>query len=117
MQIDAALTTTDLNSVPATAANIEAAGYDGVFSFEGQHDPKDQRAHRADADEDRPQARNARDAGDVARHVAPPELRDEKSEEDDGAHEDERRENVQKQKPVVNGHERRKYRKRGGGGC
>src|SRR5580765_6484396 len=39
MQIDAALTTTDLNSVPAAAARIEAAGYDGVFSFEGQHDP------------------------------------------------------------------------------
>src|SRR3954469_8050447 len=39
MQIDAALTTTDLNSVPAAAAGIEAAGYDGVFSFEGPHDP------------------------------------------------------------------------------
>ena len=39
MQIDAALTTTDLNSVPKAAAAIEAAGYDGVFSFEGQHDP------------------------------------------------------------------------------
>ena len=39
MQIDAALTTTDLDAVPAAAAGIEAAGYDGVFSFEGQHDP------------------------------------------------------------------------------
>ena len=39
MQIDAALTTTDLDSVPKAAAAIEAAGYDGVFSFEGQHDP------------------------------------------------------------------------------
>jgi probable F420-dependent oxidoreductase len=39
MQIDAALTTTDLNSVPKAAAAIEAAGYDGVFSFEGTHDP------------------------------------------------------------------------------
>jgi probable F420-dependent oxidoreductase len=39
MQIDAALTTTDLNSVPSAAVSIEAAGYDGVFSFEGQHDP------------------------------------------------------------------------------
>src|SRR6476469_7860704 len=39
MQIDAALTTTDLNSVPAAAAGIEVAGYDGVFSFDGQHDP------------------------------------------------------------------------------
>jgi len=39
MQIDAALTTTDLTSVPSAAAAIEAAGYDGVFSVEGQHDP------------------------------------------------------------------------------
>jgi probable F420-dependent oxidoreductase len=39
MQIDAALTTTDLGAVPAAAAAIEAAGYDGVFTFEGQHDP------------------------------------------------------------------------------
>ena len=39
MQIDAALTTTDLGAVPAAAAAIEAAGYDGIFSFEGQHDP------------------------------------------------------------------------------
>ncbi len=39
MQIDAALTTTDLRAVPAAAAAIEAAGYDGVFTFEGQHDP------------------------------------------------------------------------------
>jgi probable F420-dependent oxidoreductase len=39
MQIDAALTTTDLTSVPSAAAAIEAAGYDGIFSFEGQHDP------------------------------------------------------------------------------
>lgn len=39
MQIDAALTTTNLETVPAAAAAIEGAGYDGVFSFEGQHDP------------------------------------------------------------------------------
>jgi probable F420-dependent oxidoreductase len=39
MQIDAALTTTDLGTVPAAATGIEAAGYDGIFSFEGQHDP------------------------------------------------------------------------------
>ena len=39
MHIDAALTTTDLGGVPAAAAAIEAAGYDGIFSFEGQHDP------------------------------------------------------------------------------
>src|SRR5258705_13498557 len=39
MQIDAALTTTDLTAVPSAAAGIESAGYDGIFSFEGQHDP------------------------------------------------------------------------------
>jgi probable F420-dependent oxidoreductase len=39
MQIDAALTTTNLGSVRDAAKAIEAAGYDGVFSFEGQHDP------------------------------------------------------------------------------
>ena len=39
MQIDAALTTTNLGTVPAAATAIESAGYDGVFSFEGQHDP------------------------------------------------------------------------------
>ena len=39
MQIDAALTTTDLGTVPEAATAIEAAGYDGIFSFEGQHDP------------------------------------------------------------------------------
>src|SRR4051812_12979108 len=38
MQIDAALTTTDLGSVPTAAAGIEAAGYDGIYSFEGPHD-------------------------------------------------------------------------------
>ncbi len=39
MLIDAALTMTDLGTVPAAARAIEAAGYDGIFSFEGQHDP------------------------------------------------------------------------------
>jgi probable F420-dependent oxidoreductase len=39
MHIDAALTTTDLGTVPVAAAGIEAAGYDGIFSFEGRHDP------------------------------------------------------------------------------
>jgi probable F420-dependent oxidoreductase len=39
MQVDAALTVTDLGAIPATAPEIEAAGYDGIFSFEGQHDP------------------------------------------------------------------------------
>jgi probable F420-dependent oxidoreductase len=38
MLVDAALTTTDLHAVPAAARDIEAAGYDGIFSFEGGHD-------------------------------------------------------------------------------
>jgi probable F420-dependent oxidoreductase len=39
MQVDAALTIAKLDDVPAAAPEIEAAGYDGVFSFEGTHDP------------------------------------------------------------------------------
>ena len=39
MQIDAALTITNLDAVPDAAEEVEAAGYDGIFSFEGQHDP------------------------------------------------------------------------------
>ena len=39
MKIDAALTTTDLASVPEHARALEAVGYDGIFSFEGPHDP------------------------------------------------------------------------------
>jgi len=38
MLVDAALTTTDLHEVPAAARAIEAAGYDGIFTFEGPHD-------------------------------------------------------------------------------
>ena len=38
MLVDAALTTTDLHAVPDAARAIEAAGYDGIYSFEGQHD-------------------------------------------------------------------------------
>jgi probable F420-dependent oxidoreductase len=38
MYVDSGLTTTDLNAVPAAARAIEAAGYDGIFSFEGPHD-------------------------------------------------------------------------------
>ena len=38
MFVDAALTTTDLMDVPAAAKAIEAAGYDGMYTFEGQHD-------------------------------------------------------------------------------
>ena len=39
MKVDAALTITDLGAVAAAAPEIEATGYDGIFSFEGQHDP------------------------------------------------------------------------------
>ena len=39
MKIDAALTTTDLHAVPDRTARIEAVGYDGIFTFEGPHDP------------------------------------------------------------------------------
>jgi probable F420-dependent oxidoreductase len=38
MLVDAALTTTDLEAVPDAAREIEAAGYDGLYSFEGPHD-------------------------------------------------------------------------------
>ena len=38
MLVDAALTTTDLHEVPEAAREIEAAGYDGIFTFEGPHD-------------------------------------------------------------------------------
>jgi probable F420-dependent oxidoreductase len=36
--VDAALATTNLTEVPEAARTIEAAGYDGVLSFEGPHD-------------------------------------------------------------------------------
>ncbi len=39
MNVDAALTSTSLGAVAAAATQIEAVGYDGIFSFEGQHDP------------------------------------------------------------------------------
>jgi probable F420-dependent oxidoreductase len=38
MLVDAAITTTDLHAVPEAAREIEAAGFDGIFSFEGPHD-------------------------------------------------------------------------------
>src|SRR5258705_6998162 len=38
MLVDAALATTDLQAVSDAARGIEAAGYDGMYSFEGQHD-------------------------------------------------------------------------------
>ena len=39
MKVDAALTITNLDAVATAAPEIEASGYDGIFSFEGQHDP------------------------------------------------------------------------------
>src|SRR5215471_43486 len=38
MYVDSGLATTDLHAVPDAARAIEAAGYDGIFSFEGPHD-------------------------------------------------------------------------------
>jgi probable F420-dependent oxidoreductase len=38
MKIDAALHQANLSKVPDAARAIEAAGYDGILSFEGQHD-------------------------------------------------------------------------------
>ena len=39
MKIDAALDATHLMQVPDTARRLEAFGYDGVYTFEGQHEP------------------------------------------------------------------------------
>ncbi len=39
MKIDASLLALDLRAVPEEARAAEALGYDGVFTFEGQHDP------------------------------------------------------------------------------
>src|SRR4051812_7255687 len=39
MLVDAALTATELLEVPEAAREIEAAGFDGMYTFEGQHDP------------------------------------------------------------------------------
>ena len=39
MKVDGALVTQRLGEVPATARRMEAEGYDGVFTFEGPHDP------------------------------------------------------------------------------
>ena len=39
MKIDGALVTQRLADVPAAARRMEADGYDGVFTFEGPHDP------------------------------------------------------------------------------
>ena len=39
MKVDAPLVTAALTEVPATTRTIEALGYDGVFTFEGPHDP------------------------------------------------------------------------------
>jgi probable F420-dependent oxidoreductase len=39
MKTDGALVTQRLDEVPEAARQMEAAGYDGVFTFEGPHDP------------------------------------------------------------------------------
>ena len=39
MKVDVPLMATDLSEVAAEAAAVEALGYDGAFTFEGQHDP------------------------------------------------------------------------------
>jgi probable F420-dependent oxidoreductase len=39
VKIDGALVTTTLADVPARAVAMEAGGYDGVYTFEGPHDP------------------------------------------------------------------------------
>ncbi len=39
MKIDVPLMATDLESVPEEAQQAERLGYDGTFTFEGQHDP------------------------------------------------------------------------------
>ena len=39
MKVDAALTITNLGAVATAAPEIEKTGYDGIFTFEGQHDP------------------------------------------------------------------------------
>jgi probable F420-dependent oxidoreductase, MSMEG_2256 family len=39
MKVDGALVTQRLDEVPGAARRMEAEGYDGVFTFEGPHDP------------------------------------------------------------------------------
>ena len=39
MKVDAPLVTQALSAVPESAREIEAMGYDGVYTFEGPHDP------------------------------------------------------------------------------
>jgi probable F420-dependent oxidoreductase len=39
MKIDAALTSTDLGAVRGLAPDLESLGYDGLYTFEGPHDP------------------------------------------------------------------------------
>lgn len=39
MKVDASLLATDLAQVPSEARAIEGLGYDGLFTFEGPHDP------------------------------------------------------------------------------
>lgn len=39
MKIDVPLFATELADVPAEARTIESLGYDGIYTFEGPHDP------------------------------------------------------------------------------
>ena len=39
MKIDSALLQTELTDIAQTAQTLEKQGYDGILSFEGQHDP------------------------------------------------------------------------------
>src|SRR5262245_39791979 len=39
MKVDAALTATSLIDVPDAASHIEQLGYDGLYTFDGSHDP------------------------------------------------------------------------------
>ncbi|MDZ4825561.1 MAG: LLM class F420-dependent oxidoreductase [Actinomycetota bacterium] len=39
MKVDAALTVSELMKVPAAARRLEELGYDGIYTFEGPHDP------------------------------------------------------------------------------
>jgi len=39
MKVDAPLVAAALSEVPRLAREIESMGYDGVYTFEGQHDP------------------------------------------------------------------------------
>ena len=87
MLVDAALTTTNLHEVPAAARAIEAAGYDGIYTFEGPHDAlfplllaaehtervqlDDRGRHRLRPQPDDPRPAGVRPAARVARPLQP----------------------------------------------